>query len=321
VNRSLGIPKKKLSDLASVRELRAFVAVCQHGSLAAAAQVLALSAPAVSVLLRELEGKLGVRLLERTTRSLRITAEGREARAYAERILNQLSDLHTGMEEAASGHRGLVRVAATSSLAQTVIPRVIAAYALTHPQVRVELNDCAPNQFLELILQGQVDLGVGVMEREESDLQVQVLASDRLCVVATPAHALPGQQQISWKQLATLPLVTMRSGYGVRASIDRVAAQASVTLQVAYEVNLMGTALAMAQQGLAVAVLPESMLYFADRSALQVRTLVRPAMLRALGIITRRSAVPSLPAQNFGAALHSHFQALRPTPAKKLSKS
>lgn len=316
VNKFLGIPNKKLSDLASVRELRAFVSICHQGSVAAAAQALALTGPAVSVLLRELEGKLGVRLFDRTTRSMRMSAAGREALVYAERILKDLGDLHTGMEDVASGRSGALRIAATSSLAQTLLPQIIARYASLYPLVRVELNDCAPNQFQELILQGQVDLGVGVLERDDPELQAQALSRDRLCVVAGAPWALPGTRQMSWQQLAAFPLITMRSGYGIRASLDRAAAQVQAQLQVAYEVSLMGTALALVEQGLGVAVLPQSLLYFAGSKAVSTRTLVKPVITRQISIITRRDQPLSVPARSFKLLAQQHLARLRwPAPA------
>ena len=311
MNKFLAIPNKKLSDLASVRELRAFVSVCHHGSVVAAAQALALTAPAVSVLLRELEGKLGVLLLERTTRSMRVTAAGHEALVFAERILKDLGDLHTGMEDVATGRSGALRIAATSALAQTLLPQVIASYARSYPLVRVEMNDCAPNQFQDLILQGQVDLGVGVLERDDPELEARALSKERLCVLASDQFVLPGTRQISCQQLADFPLVTMRSGYGIRASLDRAAAQAQVQLQVAFEVNLMGTVLALVEQGLGVGVLPQSLLYVSRPKGLSMRVLARPTILREISVITRRDLLPSVPVHSFTQQLQKYLKTVR----------
>lgn len=311
MNKFLGIPNKKLSELASVRELRAFVSICHHGSMAAAAQALSLTAPAVSVLLRELEQKLGVRLFDRTTRSLRVSAAGREALLFAERILKDLADLHAEMADVASGRSGTLRIAATSALAQTLLPQIIARYARLHPLVRIELNDCAPNQFQELILQGQVDLGVGVLERSDPELRAQPIAKDRLYVVAAAPWVLPGKRQMRWQQLASLPLITMRSGYGIRASLEQAAAQTQVELQVAHEVNLMGTALALVEQGLGVAVLPESLLHFSRAKDLALRVLVDPAINRQLSIITRQDHSSSVALLTFTQLARQHVNHLR----------
>ncbi len=311
MNKFLSIPNKKLSELASVRELRAFVSICHHGSMAAAAQALALTGPAVSVLLRELEQKLGVRLFDRTTRSMRLSAAGREGLVFAERILKDLGDLHGGMEDVASGRSGTLRIAATSSLAQTLLAQIIARFAALHPLVRIEINDCAPNQFQDLILKGHVDLGFGVMERSDPELQAHAIGKDRLCVVATAPWTLPGTRQMSWQQLARFPLVTLRPGYGVRASLDQAAAQAQVPLQIAYEVSLMGTALALVEHGLGVAVLPQSLLHFSRCEGMDMRALVKPAITRQISIVTRRDQSSTAPLLAFTQLAEQHLGSLR----------
>ena len=147
-------------------------------------------------------------------------------------------------------------------------------------------------------------------------LQAQALSRDRLCVVAGAPWVLPGTRQMSWQQLAAFPLITMRSGYGIRASLDRAAAQVQAQLQVAYEVSLMGTALALVEQGLGVAVLPQSLLYFAGSKAVSTRTLVKPVITRQISIITRRDQPLSVPARSFKLLAQQHLARLRwPAPA------
>ena len=86
-----------LGSLPSVRQLRAFVAVYDSGQLSAAAEALSLTQPAVTVLLRELEARLGVRLFDRSTRSLRRTEAAAEAIGHARRALAEMQALSGGM--------------------------------------------------------------------------------------------------------------------------------------------------------------------------------------------------------------------------------
>ena len=133
-----------MRTLPSVRQLRAFVAVYHTGQVSAAAQQLALTQPAVTVLLRELEGKLGLKLFDRSTRSLRRTEAAAEAIGFAERALAELEALGASMAELAGARRGRVRIAATSTVAQTLLPPVMRRFLDTHPEVAVEIEDVAP---------------------------------------------------------------------------------------------------------------------------------------------------------------------------------
>lgn len=107
----------------SVRQLRAFVAVYHTGSISAAAQALSLTQPAVTMLVRELEAKLGISLFDRNTRSIRRTDAATRAIGYAQRALAEMEGLSVSMSELAGVHAGRVRVVATAAVAQAMLPR------------------------------------------------------------------------------------------------------------------------------------------------------------------------------------------------------
>lgn len=291
----------------SVRQLRAFAAVYHSGQLSSAAASLSLTQPAVSVLLRELEERLGVRLFERTTRSLQRTEAANEAIGYAERVLAELDALGTGMAELAAGRRGRVRIAATSTIAQTLMPKALRRYMDLHPGVKVAIEDCAPGQFVEKVVGEQVDFGVGTLQGRTPGLDERVFVHDHLAVIADSGLRLPGTATMTWRQLAGRPLITVKPGYGVRSSIDVAAAAAGVRLEIAYEVTLLTTALAMAASGLGPALLPASILTHAEHPQLVARRLIRPTVARNIAIVTRQGRTPSAAAAAFADLLVREF--------------
>lgn len=299
-----------MKDTPSIRQLRAFVAVYQSGKVATAAEQLALTQPAVSVLLRQLEDKLGVRLFDRTTRSMHRTEAAHEVMEVAQRVLSDLDGLGRNMRELAQVRRGRVAVAATSTIAQTLMPRAMRRFLADHPQVQVVLDDCAPQQFVPRILAEQVDLGVGTPEDPESaELDMRVLIRDHLNVVCTADHPLAARRSVSWGDLAGCRLITIKAGYGIRRSIDQAAAQAGAGLDVAHEVALLTTALALAAQGLGVSILPASLITHGHHPGLVARKLLRPVVTRDIGIVTRRGHGLSPAARAFVAALEREFAA------------
>ncbi|MCJ0765445.1 LysR family transcriptional regulator [Variovorax terrae] len=296
-----------MKHLPSVRQLRAFVAVYQSGHLSAAAEMLSLTQPAVTVLLRELEEKLGVRLFDRTTRTLRRTDAAAEAIAYAERALAELDAMGASMAELAGSRRGRLRIAATSTVAQTLLPRAVRRFMDLYPQVQVLIDDCAPGEFVEHVLGERVDLGVGTLEAPTAGLREQVFLRDGLAAVALASAAFADGRPITWKQLAALPLITVKPGYGVRRRIDQAAETAQVKLTVVHEVSLLTTAIALASSGLGVAVVPASTAAAAPYPGLAVRRLVRPSVERNTAVVFKPERSLPPPAQAFADLLAREF--------------
>lgn len=305
----MAIHKKPLSvrSLPSVRQLRAFVAVYHAGQVSAAAEQLALTQPAVTVLLRELEDKLGLKLFDRSTRALRRTEAAVEAIAYAERALAELEGMVADMAELAGARRGRLRIAATSTVAQTLLPEALRRFGASHPALKVEIEDLAPGEFVETLLAGRVDFGVGTLEAAVPGLKETVFLEDALAAVALEGPDFAPGRPITWKQLAALPLVTVKPGYGVRRRIDAAAESAGVRLRMVHEVSLLTTAVALAASGLGVAVVPASLLAGEDRRGLVARKLTRPAVPRNVAVIHKQERSLSPAAQAFAELLLRQF--------------
>lgn len=300
------IKPQSLKNLPSVRQLRAFLAIYYTGTLSGAAEALSLTQPAVTILLRELEQKLAVRLFDRTTRSLRKTPAATEAIAFAEQALAQLEAMTNSMHDLAAARRGSIRIAATSTVAQTLLPRAIRRYLEAHPGIRINVDDCAPGEFADRIMSEQVDFGVGTLEATVTGLNERIFIDDHLCAVA-PDGTLPNKKSLTWNELAALPAVLVKPGYGVRRHVDRAVYEAGVELQIAYEVSLLTTALAMAANHLGIAVLPQSILAHTEYRDLVALRLIRPTVQRHTSVVFKEGRTLSPAARAFTETLDSAF--------------
>ena len=164
----------------NLRQLRAFRAVYQLRKLSAAAEQLALTQSAVSVLIRQLEDGLGTRLFDRTTRTLRPTAAATEALAVVERILRDVDALGAGLRELGTLRRGRVSVAVTPTLGEILLPRVLQRFGKQHPGIQVVIDDCSPDQFVARVVGEQVDLGLGTPERAGDPVPIRLQPTDAL---------------------------------------------------------------------------------------------------------------------------------------------
>lgn len=287
----------------SIKQLRAFVAVYRLGPLAAAAEQLAVTQSAVSVLVRQIEGALGVRLFDRSTRALVPTRAADEVVGLAERILRDLEQLSASARELATLRRGRVHVAVTPGVGMAVMPQAVRRFVQQHPDVSVLLDDCAPDQFLSRVLSEAVEFGIGTPERLGADIDARPLLKDQLCVVLEAAHPLAARRRVRWADLAGVPLILLKSGYGVRRSIDAVAAKAGLALNVVNDINFLHSALWMAASGLGASVLPAKLAAQSPHANLVARPLVAPRVDRSIYVVTKRGRTLSPASRAFVATL------------------
>ena len=283
----------------TLKQLRAFVAVYRMNKLAAAADRLSVTPSAVSVLLRQVEASLKIRLFDRTTRSLEPTSAAHDAIGSAERILQSVAQLEISCRDLMERRRGQVHLAVTPAIGMALMPRTVRAFAHAYPDIRVVIDDCAPDQFLTRILTDQVEFGIGTPENIDKDIRVRTLVDDKLFVVCAADHALARKRQVRWADLASVPLIMVRPGYGVRRIIDQVAGKAGIELNIANEVNFLASVLWMVSSSLGVSILPSALLVQPHFSNLVARPLTNPTVSRAISLVTRRGHSLSPASESF----------------------
>src|SRR5664280_481287 len=126
----------------TLRQLRAFVAVARSGSFTLAAESLFVTQSALSGLIKELEQALGLRVVDRSTRKIRLSDVGHDLYPLVDKIVHDLDGVLDEVTNLKSLKSGLVRIAVPQLMASTLIPEVIAAYRAQHPNIRIKLVDC-----------------------------------------------------------------------------------------------------------------------------------------------------------------------------------
>lgn len=162
------------------------VAVANHGSFSAAARALGLSRSAVSERIQRLEESLEVRLLERTTRRVRLTDEGALVLAGMERALGAWSDVRDALDAQRAEPRGVLRVTCPGGLAGTLVAPVVAQLLAQYPSLRAEL--LVDDKTRDLVAEG-IDVAIRMAALSDSSHRVRRLANVQTIVVAAPALA------------------------------------------------------------------------------------------------------------------------------------
>lgn len=290
-----------MTDTARIglRQLRAFCAVYRLGRVADAARQLSVTPSAVSLLVRQMEAGLDVRLFDRHARAMVPTQAAHDAIGRTERILAELDELGQGFRGLRARSAGRVHLAVPPAVGMMLLPEAVRRFVAAYPAVQLVIDDCAPNQFLPRILAGQVEFGIGTPESPAEGVSTRLLTHHPLCVVLPAGHPLAARPQVRWAQLAGLPVIAGTPGYGVRRMADAAAAKAGIALRVVNEVNFIASALWMVASGLGVAVFPAALAPEPHAARLEVRPLTAPRVRRAVSVVTRRGASLSPASESF----------------------
>jgi DNA-binding transcriptional LysR family regulator len=292
----------------SLRQLEAFLAVSRLSGFTRAAERLHLTQSAVSLLVRELESQLSVRLFDRTTRAVRLTDAGSELYPFAEKALAELQAGIDNTRDLLAKKRGRVVVAAPPLIASHLLPPLIFRFRETYPGVAVVLRDLLADEILTRVSSGEVEIGIGTFHRLDEALETQPLARDSLILAAPKGHALARKRKLRWRDLAGEPLIALDRHSGLRHLVDRTLDSAVSDGLPAYEVSFVTTAIGMVESGLGVAVLPSYILLSTRHAHIETRPIGEPVVEREISLVTRAGKTLSPAAFDFAGFARRHVR-------------
>lgn len=239
----------------TIRQLRAFVCVAESLNFTLAAEILCLSQSAVSQLIKELESQLTIRLFNRTTRYVVLTDAGQELLPFAIKMLGELRIAVRDAKLLDHKKREKVRVACSPLQAAFYLPKIIAEFGTSNPDLVILINDCAGNEVLNQVVAGEVDVGIVVGNVNRVDLEYEKLFTDGL-YVAYHHELMAVDKEFTWKRLSAEPFIGLRSSSPTRQLVDALASSANVLITPVLEVSFVMTALGLVNEGLGYTLIP-----------------------------------------------------------------
>jgi LysR family carnitine catabolism transcriptional activator len=295
------------------RDLQVFLTLAETLSFRRTAEQTHLSQPAVSGLITRLEESMGVRLFDRTTRSVQLTDAGQVFVERAEMLCRQGADAVRAVRDVAELRVGKVIMAALPSLAATVVPRAFARFAASYPAVQLQVIDRLSGPAFDLVRAGQVEFALTASNPAYADLDYLPLAADGFVLLIPLGHPLAqGRGPLPWAEVSTLTHISMPLPSSVRQYANAALLEHRVHFEPRYEVEHPATINAMVVAGLGVAALPELAAVVAPQGGLVVRPLVQPDKLRPIGMVKRRGRPLSVASAAMMDILTQEIQSLIP---------
>jgi len=273
----------------NLAHLATFRLVIQRGSFSAAADVLGISQPAVSLQIRQLEHFLRSRLLERTGRGVKATAAGLALLTHGERIEQAVEETLRSLDAFSHEVSGTVSLGTGATACIHLLPPLLQQLRETYPLLKVGVTTGNTPGVVRAIEENRLDLGLVTMPVSGRGLEITpILDEEFVCISAQEEECEPTPDS-----LHTLPLIAFESGSGTRALIDAWFQASGLQPEPVMQLGSIEAIKRMVRAGLGYSIVPRlAVEQVADREGLCVLSLT-PVLHRQLAIVMRQDKILS----------------------------
>ena len=271
----------------STRQLRAFRLAAQHHSFARAAEALFITPSGLSVLIKELESRVGFRLFERTTRHVELTPNGRELLTVIERSLEELDDAIANIGRGARRNRKSISLGTTPLVAANILPPAMREFRRQRPDVRIQLFDADLPTLIQMVDAGRLDMSLGIF-KAMPDIRREPFFRFSLMVVRAAKGDIQPRKTTTWSALDGETLISLSPGHPHQQLIDKHIAQAGAKVQIASIVNLLDTQIALVEAEEGIAIIPSFGMPACRNRNVVMSQLINPVVRFDFHIISRR---------------------------------
>ncbi|SHE10546.1 HTH-type transcriptional activator CmpR [Chlamydia abortus] len=290
----------------SLEGYRIFLHTAKSGNLTKAAQELHITQPSVSYAIKQLEESLGVKLFNRLSKGVELTAEGRALLEYVEPSFSLLEAGETKIRSLKQLETGELRIGAGGSLIRYLLLPYLKHFRTRYPNIRIRLTHGKTPDLAKRLIEGQIDLGIVHMPFADRLLDVRSFMTIQDCFVVGEAYREWSERTLEAEELGRLPLLLLSKGSSTRQFVEQWFAAQSLPLEVDIELGSLELLIELAQLGFGAAFVTRS---FVSKE-LEARSLYElpirePIPERSVGIALRRDISLSEAAARFVETLTS----------------
>ncbi len=241
----------------STRQLRVFSGIAEHGNMREAAVALAVTQPALSQQLRQLEDTLGLSLFERVSTGMELTPTARELLPRARAVLSALRDFEDAASAAADNPVGTIRFGTTPTIGPYLMPGVVSRLHAEFPTLRIFIKEGIPAGHHAELSAGELDMVLSPLPIEGSRLHVEPLFREPLRIVAPPDDPLLARSRLTKKDFAGRTFLTLDHRHHYHRQLIDICARLGASIMADYEGTSLDALQQMVGSGVGLAILPE----------------------------------------------------------------
>jgi LysR family transcriptional regulator, carnitine catabolism transcriptional activator len=289
----------------STRQLRAFRLAAQHRNFARAAEALYITPSGLSVLIKELESRIGFRLFHRTTRHVELTTDGRELLGVIQRSLEELDSGIANIARKARQTEQQISLGTTPLVAANILPPAMHEFRKQRPDVRIQLFDADLPTLIKMVEAGKLDMSLGIF-KPMVDVRREPFFRFSLMVARASRDDVPSRRTTAWSALDGETLVSLSSEHPHQQLIDKHLTRAGVKVHIGSIVNLLDTQIALVEAEEGIAVIPSFGMPACRNRKITISQLVNPVVRFDFHLISSRARELPAGADEFMSFLKSY---------------
>ena len=304
----------------TLRQLRYFNALARQGHFGRAAEACAISQPALSMQIKDLEDALGGVLLERSPRQVALTTFGEEAAPRVRDILRLVDELEDLARASRDRLAGRLRIGMIPTIAPYLLPEVIGNLTRMHPELDIHVRETLTPKLIQELAQGQLDTAIVALPVSEPSLVEVALFSEHFLLVRPGEDE--GKPVPSSKMLRTMRLLLLEEGHCFRDQALSFCNMQSSPPREVLDASSLSTLVQMVSAGIGVTLIPEMAVAVETRSAsVSVTRFKNPQPSRTIGMVWRKTSPLARQLLQFSEVVRLSAHALRkqhkPGPASR----
>lgn len=274
--------------MTSLKQLRYFEAVARFNHFGRAAEHCSVSQPALSMQIQELEKSLGLQLVERRSKGVRLTVEGKEMALRASRILAEVRDLTDFARQRAGLLSGALHLGVIPSVAPYVLPPLLPVLREQHPGLDLHIRETQTQVLLQQLLDGTLDLLLLALPVNHPEIETIRLFEDRFLLALPRTHRTQGRVRATADLIKGDRLLLLEEGHCLRDQALTFCQLRQVDSINTFGASSLSTIVQMVANGLGLTLLPEISVALETRHAdIRVMRFAEPEPSRTLGLAWR----------------------------------
>lgn len=287
----------------TTRQLRYFDAVARLGHFGRAAEACAVTQPALSMQIQELERGLGVALVERG-RQVRLTEAGEEVARRAALILDELGALESFAARRRAPLSGRLRLGVIPSIAPYLLPQVLALVRARHPALDLTVRETLTDYLVAQVHDGTLDAALLALPVDAPGLAARPLFEDRFVLAVPEGASVPRRRRAGAQQLRAAPLLLLEEGHCLRDQALSFCALRDVSGAAAYGASNLSTLVQMVAGGMGQTLLPEMAVALETaRGGIRTLRFEDPEPARTVGLVHRKASALTADIEALGALI------------------